>query len=124
MLSVFALCPFALHHVYPFFPPLYRYMTLEEVRAEITRLDEDIVRLIAKRQSYAKKVAELKQAAGIPVHNSQRKNDVLAYVMTEAKAERLDPAPVKEIFEILISMNEKAQRAALGEKVPPKRIVR
>mgnify|MGYP001768161071 FL=1 len=99
-------------------------MTLEEVRAEITRLDEDIVRLIAKRQSYAKKVAELKQASGIPVHNSQRKNDVLAYVMTEAKAEHLDPAPVKKIFEILISMNEKAQRAALGEKVPPKRIVR
>lgn len=99
-------------------------MTIEEVRAEITRIDDEIIHLIAQRQNLANKVAEVKQERGIPVHDSQRKNDVLAYVMKAAKAEHLDPAPVKEIFEILISMNEKEQRAAMGRKVPPKRLVR
>lgn len=103
---------------------MYFRMTIEEVRAEITRLDEEIIRLIAQRQSLAGKVASIKHAEGIPVHDSQRKNDVLEYVMKIAKGHRIDPVPVKAIFEILISMNEKEQRAALGKGVPPKRIVR
>lgn len=99
-------------------------MTIEEVRAEITQIDEEIIRLIAQRQSLAKKVAAIKHAEGIPVHDNQRKTDVLEYVMKLAKAHKIDPVPIKSVFEILISMNEKEQRATMGKSVPPKRIVR
>jgi len=98
-------------------------MTIEEVRGEITQIDEEIILLIAQRQSLAGKIAAIKQERGIPVHDNQRKTDVLAYVMKQARAHHIDPAPVREIFETLIAMNEKAQRAAL-EKPAQKKTAR
>jgi chorismate mutase len=99
-------------------------MTIEEVRAEITQIDEEIITLIAQRQNLGKKVAAIKHAEGIPVHDNQRKTDVLEYVMKLSKEHKMDPVPVKSIFEILISMNEKEQRATMGKSVPPKHIIR
>jgi chorismate mutase len=95
-------------------------MTIEEVRAEITRIDEEIIHLIAQRQGLAGKIAAIKQEREIPVHDNQRKNDVLDYVMKLAKANHVDPVPVKGIFETLIAMNEKAQRAAMEKSLPKK----
>ena len=95
-------------------------MTIEEIRAEITQIDEEIIELIARRQDLAKKIAATKHEAGIPVHDNQRKNDVLAYVMRQASANRIDPVPVRTIFETLISMNEKEQRAAIKAATSPK----
>jgi len=102
---------------------MYFPMTIEEVRAEITQIDEEIILLIARRQSLAGKIAAIKQERGIPVHDNQRKIDVLDYVMKLAKAHHIDPVPIKGIFETLIGMNEKAQRAAM-EKPVPKRTAR
>jgi len=97
-------------------------MTIEEVRAEITRIDEEIVHLIAQRQGLAGKIAAIKQEVGIPIHDNQRKTDVLAFVMKLAKANHIDPVPVKSIFETLIGMNEKAQRASLEKPAVPKKV--
>ncbi|MFA5330943.1 MAG: chorismate mutase [Methanoregula sp.] len=99
-------------------------MSLEEVRAEITRIDEEIINLIAQRQSLADKIAAIKQQEGIPVHESQRKTDVLGYVMRLSDANHIDPAPMRTIFETLIAMNEKEQRAAMTRSAPPKKLVR
>ncbi|HNX18171.1 MAG TPA: chorismate mutase [Methanoregula sp.] len=99
-------------------------MTIEEVRAEITQLDEEIIHLIAQRQGLARKIATLKQTEGIPVHDSQRKTDVLDYVMKLAQANHIDPVPVKAIFETLISMNEKEQRVTMNKSVPSRKLVR
>jgi chorismate mutase len=99
-------------------------MTIEEVRAEVTRIDEEIIRLIAQRQHLAGKIAAIKQNERIPVHDNQRKNDVLEYVMKLARINHVDPEPVKTIFETLIAMNEKEQRAALEKSVPQRKGVR
>jgi chorismate mutase len=90
-------------------------MSLEEVRAEITHIDEEIIQLIAHRQALAGKIAAIKQENGVPVHDSQRKTDVLAYVMQVAREKGIEPGPVKTIFETLIAMNEKQQRTVLGK---------
>jgi chorismate mutase len=95
-------------------------MTIEEIRAEITQIDEEIIHLIGRRQGLAGKIATAKQERGIPVHDNQRKTDVLDYVMKLAKANHIDPVPVKEIFVTLIAMNEKAQRAAMEKPLPKK----
>ncbi|MDD1702486.1 MAG: chorismate mutase [Methanoregula sp.] len=99
-------------------------MSIEEVRAEITRIDEEIIHLIAERQNLAGKVATIKQKEGIPVHDNQRKSDVLGYVMKLSEENHIDPVPIRTIFETLIAMNEKEQRAAMGRSAPPKRLVR
>jgi chorismate mutase len=99
-------------------------MSLEEVRAEITHVDEEIIQLIAHRQALAGKIAAIKQENSLSVHDHQRKNDVLAYVMQVAREKGIDPAPVKTIFETLIAMNEKQQHAVMGKKTPSRKTSR
>jgi len=99
-------------------------MTIEEARAEITRIDEEIIHLIAQRQQLAGTIAAIKQKESIPVHDNQRKSDVLAYVMRLAQANHIEPEPVKAVFETLIAMNEKEQRAAIEKSAPQRKSVR
>ena len=39
-------------------------MSLEKIRADITKGDREIIRLIAQRQDYARKIARIKIHAG------------------------------------------------------------
>ena len=52
-------------------------MTLEAIRAEITRTDKEIIRLIAHRQDLAGRIAKIKIHEGRPVHDEQRTAEVL-----------------------------------------------
>jgi chorismate mutase len=90
-------------------------MSLEKVRAEISRVDTDIIRLIAKRQELAGRIARIKIAKGIPVHNQQRAVEVLEAVFDQAVELKIDPVSVQKIFEQLIVMSEERQRECSGE---------
>ena len=85
-------------------------MSLETVRAEITRVDTEIVRLIAQRQDLAYEIAKIKSSNGIPVHDSRRAADVVESAATQATGYDIDPVAVRKIFEILIHMSEERQR--------------
>ena len=89
-------------------------MSLESVRAKITRVDEDIVRLIAQRQRLAVKIADIKVREGLPVRDEQRARKVIASAGDHAAKAHIDPEPVKKIFEILIAMSEESQNARNG----------
>ncbi len=90
-------------------------MSLETVRAEITRVDTEIIRLIAERQELALKIAQIKSREGIPVHDEKRASDVLKAVFDQAVEQKIDPVAVRKVFEILIAMSEKRQRECPGE---------
>jgi len=90
-------------------------MTLEEVRAEITRVDSEILSLVARRQELAVEIAKIKIAAGIPVRDDRRAHEVLDQVFNKAVELRIDPVSVQKIFEILIAMSEERQRECSGE---------
>ena len=47
-------------------------MSLETLREEITKVDAHIIRLIAQRQEFAGKIAQVKIHGGLPVHDNQR----------------------------------------------------
>ncbi len=90
-------------------------MSLEHVRAEISKVDSDIIRLIAKRQELAKKVAQIKIRDGIAIHDRKRTADILESVFNQAVESRIDPVYVQRIFEILIAMSEERQRDYSGD---------
>ena len=90
-------------------------MSLETVRAEITRVDREIIRLIAERQDLAGKIAKIKIHAGVPVHDERRAADVLGTAFEQAVECRIDPVAVQKIFETLIAMSEDRQRECSGE---------
>ncbi|MBO7388676.1 MAG: chorismate mutase [Methanomicrobium sp.] len=84
-------------------------MTLLEVRNEILGIDTEIIKLIKKRLACADKVAAAKrEEGGSPVDAVQREK-VLKRSYEMAKMAGIDPEMTKEIFEILIRMNEKRQ---------------
>ncbi len=90
-------------------------MSLDTVRAEISRVDTGIIRLIAERQQLAGKVAQIKIAKGMPVHDQHRTEKVLESVFEQAVELRIDPVAVQKIFEMLIAMSEDRQRECSGD---------
>ena len=90
-------------------------MCLETVRAEITRVDREIIRLIAQRQELAGKIAKIKVHTGIPIHDESRAADVLEAAFEQAVECKIDPVSVQKIFKTLISMSEDRQRECSGE---------
>jgi chorismate mutase len=89
---------------------MFMGMSLENVRAEITRIDAGIIRLIAERQELATEIVKIKKTKGMPIHDEQRASNVLDSVAGLAAEKGIDPVAVRKIFEILIHMSEEHQR--------------
>jgi chorismate mutase len=90
-------------------------MSLETVRAEITKTDKEIIRLIAHRQELAGKIARIKIHTGLPIHDEDRASQVLNTVFDQAVEARIDPVAVQKIFEQLIAMSEERQHECSGD---------
>jgi len=90
-------------------------MSLETVRSEISRVDSDIIKLIARRQHLAEEIVKIKIHQGLPIHDEHRTAHVLEAVFNQATECKIDPVAVQEIFRILISMSEDRQRGFSGE---------
>lgn len=90
-------------------------MSLDAVRAEISKVDARIIRLIAERQKLAEKIARIKISEGIAIHDQDRTEKVLESVFEQAVESRIDPVAVQKIFEMLIAMSEDRQRECSGD---------
>jgi len=90
-------------------------MSLDTVRAEISKVDTRIIRLIAERQNLAEQIARIKITQGLTIHDQDRTEKVLESVFDQAVESRIDPVSVQKIFEILIAMSEDRQRGFSGE---------
>ena len=90
-------------------------MSLDRIRADITKLDREIIRLIAQRQNLPERIAQIKIHAGMPIHDEQRTAEVLESAFNQAVECKIDPVAVQKIFDILITMSEDRQRDCSGE---------
>ena len=59
-------------------------MTIEELRAEIDRIDSDIIRLYGERLETASQIGRYKQEHHLPVSDPAREREVLNKVGAEA----------------------------------------
>jgi isochorismate pyruvate lyase len=78
--------------------------TREEVRAEIDRLDRELVRLLGERFGFVRRMAEIKSDPS-EAYLQDRVDAVLANVLAEAKKEGLDPDLVAKLWRLLIDWN-------------------
>jgi isochorismate pyruvate lyase len=74
---------------------------MAELRAEIDRLDRALVAMLAERQRYIERAAELKQDRNV-VHDQARVEDVVAKVLVAARAAGLDPKIAEPVWRTLI----------------------
>jgi len=90
-------------------------MTLETVRNEISQIDEELLRLMARRMELASRVLEEKRKRDMPISDDRQNELVLKRAMERATELNVDPAGVKEIFSILIRMSIERQHEMAGE---------
>ena len=75
--------------------------TMEDVRAEIDRLDRALVALMAERQAYIEAAARIKDRES-EVRLEWRIEDVVAKVLASARREGLSPAIAEPVWRELI----------------------
>ncbi|THD85015.1 chorismate mutase family protein [Aliigemmobacter aestuarii] len=88
--------------------------TMADIRAEIDRLDAELVRLFAARAGYIDRAAEVKQAAGLPARINDRVEEVVANVRRHALEHGLPPDGMEAIWRGVIEWSIAREMETLG----------
>ncbi|WP_135448856.1 chorismate mutase [Tabrizicola caldifontis] len=88
--------------------------TMAHIRAEIDRLDEDIVRLFAERAAYIDRAAEIKAEADLPARIEARVEEVVRNVRRHAATYGLPPDLVEKLWRRLIDWSIAREESKLG----------
>ena len=90
--------------------------SLETLREEINRIDEDIISLLSRRMEVAKKIAALKQDKGIPVEDRDREKTLFLKLEKEARRNNINEKFVSEVFGVIVSHSKLIQNKILEEQ--------
>ncbi|WP_103332901.1 chorismate mutase [Pseudotabrizicola formosa] len=88
--------------------------TMVHIRAEIDRLDEDLVRLLAERAGYIDRAAEIKAEVDLPARIGPRVEEVVENVRRHAVAYGLPPDLVEKLWRRLIDWSIAREENRLG----------
>ena len=88
--------------------------SLEELRAELDTIDDQLVRLYEKRMEVCEAVGEYKVHTGRKVYDRQRENEKLTDVASKVEGE-FNKKGVRELYRQLMSMSRKLQYRQLVE---------
>jgi isochorismate pyruvate lyase len=88
--------------------------SMADIRAQIDRLDEDLVRLFGERAAYIDRAAEIKAAVDLPARIESRVEEVVANVRRHAAAYGLPPDLVEKLWRRLIDWSIAREESRLG----------
>jgi isochorismate pyruvate lyase len=94
-------------------------VTMADIRAQIDRVDGELVALFAERVSYIDRAAEVKTGAGIPARIQDRVEDVVTKVRGHAVAHGLPPDKLEKLWRKLIDWSIEREEAVLGPDAAP-----
>jgi isochorismate pyruvate lyase len=89
--------------------------TMQDIRAEIDRLDRALVQMLAQRAGYIDRAAQVKAGVGLPARIDVRVEEVVANVRSHAGTEALDPDLVEAVWRQLIDWSIAREEVALGQ---------
>lgn len=92
---------------------------LDQLRQEITAIDEQLLKLLAQRQSCTKQVAENKIQNHKNVRDSEREQQLLVKLVQKGQLLNLDPHFVTNLFHLIIEDSVLNQQALLAERANP-----
>ena len=85
---------------------------LEELRAQIDAIDQEMVKLFRQRMEVCGEVAEYKRSAGIPVLAADREQALLTKVAEQAGEDLAEYAVA--VYRTILSASRAYQNACLG----------
>ena len=84
--------------------------TLDELRQDIDRIDEVLVRLLNERARVACEVGQVKKEQGVEVYQPDREKQVLDHVRGLAVEGPLGPDAIARLFERIIDEARRLER--------------
>lgn len=88
---------------------------MAELRAEIDRIDGELVALLARRIACIDRAVELKSAAGLPARVGPRVEEVAGNAASAAARWGLSPADVEALWRQVIEWSIARETAVLGD---------
>ena len=92
---------------------------LADLRDAISALDNELLALLAKRQSFTNQVAQTKIAHNIPVRDPVREEQLLIKLIQAGQKHGLDPHYITKLFHVIIEDSVLNQQALLSAKANP-----
>ncbi len=87
-----------------------------DVRAEIDRVDADLIKLFAERWRYVDRIWVFKREASSGASVQWRNEEVIQKVRTAAEEQGMPPGLAEDLWRMLLEWGIKYQEAKLGEK--------
>jgi chorismate mutase len=84
--------------------------TIDELRRDIDRVDEVLVRLLNERARCACEIGRIKKAQNVEVYQPDREKQVLEHVRSIAAEGPLDPEALVRLFERIIDEARRLER--------------
>lgn len=72
--------------------PAQQKLAMADIRKEIDRIDESLIKLLAERQRWVEKAVVVKKRDGLPARDEARFAQVIDHVRVLSRAHKLDPA--------------------------------
>ena len=91
--------------------------TLDDLRKDIDRIDEVLVRLLNERARVACEVGQLKKLGGIAVYQPDREKQVLEHVRNVAVEGPLGPEAIGRLFERIIDEARRLERRVVHDEM-------
>ena len=91
-------------------------MDLKEIRAQLDKLDSELVLLLAKRLSLIPKVAEYKKANNLPQYQPEREKQIIESKRKIAVENNINPDLVENIFKSIIEEAHRIEKPII-EKI-------
>jgi len=88
--------------------------TMQDIRAEIDRLDATLIGLLVERAGYIDRAAQVKTEAGLPARIPDRVEQVVSNVRATAKAQGLAPELAEAMWRQLIEWSIAREENHLG----------
>ena len=82
---------------------------LAECRAEIEKVDRQLIQLLAARMALGRRTATIKRAAGLPILDPQREAEVIRRAVTTAREHSLPVEGVREMFWHIVGLSRREQ---------------
>ena len=89
---------------------------MAEVRAEIDRMDRELVRMLARRAGYIDRAIELKQLNGWPARIPERVEEVVMNARAAADGEGLDPDLIESLWRQLVDWSIAREARVIREE--------
>ncbi|NOC46520.1 MULTISPECIES: chorismate mutase [unclassified Ruegeria] len=98
----------------PTLTPPQNCNTMQELRAEIDKLDRQLIEMLVTRASYIDRASQLKPGEGLPARIPERVEEVVQRVRASSDALGMDPDLAEKLWRILIDWSIAREERVIG----------